>query len=66
MRAGGVLLTSSAPDFTNEMALIFNIGRINKDKPTAPRPPQPPADMSSEGKHFIEACLDPGALSRAQ
>jgi hypothetical protein len=44
------------------MQIVFKVGRITKDG--AHGPPRPPDNVSSEGKHFIESCLDPDPAQR--
>ncbi|EKX39715.1 hypothetical protein GUITHDRAFT_61044, partial [Guillardia theta CCMP2712] len=60
------MITAELPfqEYTNHMALIWNIGRLSKDKPNAPKPPVPPRSMSEEGRDFILKCLEPDPAMR--
>ena len=60
------MLTGDMPfqEFTNQMALIWNIGRIDGTSPSAPKPPNPPLSTSLEGRQFISKCLEPDPKQR--
>ena len=55
IRAAIEMMTGEMPfqEYTNNMALIWNIGRLSNDKPSAPKPPKPPDSVSREGRNFI-------------
>mmetsp|Transcript_30108 Transcript_30108/g.68910 ORF Transcript_30108/g.68910 Transcript_30108/m.68910 type:complete len:1318 (-) Transcript_30108:129-4082(-) len=45
-------------DYSNQMAVLFHIGRIS-DKPSAPKPPVPPRGISTVAQDFLRRCLEP-------
>jgi serine/threonine protein kinase len=62
------MVTGETPfqEYSNQMALIWNIGRLSRAKPSAPSPPKPPDGMCEEGKRFIDLCLEPDPTMRPQ
>jgi serine/threonine protein kinase len=62
------MVTGETPfqEYSNQMALIWNIGRLSRAKLSAPSPPKPPDGMCEEGKRFIDLCLEPDPTTRPQ